>query len=189
MFRRFGKLPVPFDSNVSPITSFKKEWKYHLLINQTRFYCSRFAWFYRWFNLNFCCLHLLEHSGVHWLEALLLSTPQTDKQHETWTTPLLIHSLCYSYVLLCIYSENFVSCMAYFELWLSINFLLDETDVYRWDWNYRKNCSVSQHLLQFLSNKIAKKNQEDPGESLVDVNRKLITDDPENNIRNWFSDL
>ena len=79
--------------------------------------------------------------------------------------------------------------MAYFELWLSINFLLDETDVYRWDWNYRKNCSVSQHLSQFLSNKIAKKNQEDPGESLVDVNRKLITNDPENNIRNWFSDL
>ena len=80
--------------------------------------------------------------------------------------------------------------MAYFELWLSINFqLLDETDIYQWDWNYRKNCSVSQHLLQFLSNKIAKKNQEDPGESLVDVNRKLITDDPENNIRNWFSDL
>ena len=35
----------------------------------------------------------------------------------------------------------------------------------------------------------AKKNQEDPGESLVDINRKLITDDPENNIRNWFSDL
>ena len=79
--------------------------------------------------------------------------------------------------------------MAYFELWLSINFqLLDKTDVYRWDWNYRKNCSVSQHLLQFLSNKIAKKNQEDPGESLVDINSKLITDDPENNIRNWFSD-
>ena len=43
--------------------------------------------------------------------------------------------------------------------------------------------------LQFLGDKIAKKNQEDPGESLVDINRKLITDDPENNIRNWFSDL
>ena len=54
--------------------------------------------------------------------------------------------------------------------------------------NYRKNCSVSQHLLQFLGDKIAKKNQEDTGESLVDINRKLITDDPENNIRNWFSD-
>ena len=40
--------------------------------------------------------------------------------------------------------------------------------------------------LQFLGDKIAKKNQEDPGESLVDINRKLITDDPENNIRNWF---
>ena len=53
----------------------------------------------------------------------------------------------------------------------------------------KKNCSVSQHLLQFLGDKIAKKDQEDPGESLVDVNRKLITDDPENNIRNWFSDL
>ena len=52
-----------------------------------------------------------------------------------------------------------------------------------------KNCSVSQHLLQFLGDKIAKKDQEDPGESLVDINRKLITDDPENNIRNWFSDL
>ena len=47
----------------------------------------------------------------------------------------------------------------------------------------------STPFIQFLSNKIAKKNQEDPGESLVDVNRKLITDDPENNIRNWFSDL
>ena len=79
--------------------------------------------------------------------------------------------------------------MAYFELWLSINFqLLDKTDVYRWDWNYRKNCSVSQHLLQFLGDKIAKKDQEDPGESSVDIDRKLITDDPENNIRNWFSD-
>ena len=43
--------------------------------------------------------------------------------------------------------------------------------------------------LQFLGDKIAKKNQEDPGESLVDINRKLITDDPENNVRNWFSDL
>ena len=53
----------------------------------------------------------------------------------------------------------------------------------------KKNCSVSQHRLQFLGDKIAKKNQEDPGESLVDVNRKLITDDPENSIRNWFSDL
>ena len=53
----------------------------------------------------------------------------------------------------------------------------------------RKNCSVSQHLLQFLGDEIAKKDQVDPGESLVDINRKLITDDPENNIRNWFSDL
>ena len=51
-----------------------------------------------------------------------------------------------------------------------------------------KNCSASQHLLQFLGDKIAKKDQEDTGESLVDINRKLITDDPENNIRNWFSD-
>ena len=51
-----------------------------------------------------------------------------------------------------------------------------------------KNCSVSQHLLQFLGEKIAKKDQEDTSESLVDINRKLITDDPENNIRNWFSD-
>ena len=49
----------------------------------------------------------------------------------------------------------------------------------------KKNCSVSQHLLQFLGDKIAKKDQEDTGESLVDINRKLITDDPENNIRNW----
>ena len=32
------------------------------------------------------------------------------------------------------------------------------------------------------------KDQEDTGESSVDINRKLITDDPENNIRNWFSD-
>ena len=54
--------------------------------------------------------------------------------------------------------------------------------------NYRKNFSVSQHLLQFFGDKIAKKDQEDPGESLVDINRKLITDDPENNILNWFSD-
>ena len=38
----------------------------------------------------------------------------------------------------------------------------------------KKNCSVSQHLLQFLGDKIAKKDQEDPGESLVDINRKLI---------------
>ena len=69
-----------------------------------------------------------------------------------------------------------------------INFqLLDETDVYRRDWNYRKNCSVSQHLLQFLGDKIAKKNQDDPGESSVDIDRKLISDDPENYIRNWFS--
>ena len=52
----------------------------------------------------------------------------------------------------------------------------------------KKYCSVSQHLLQLLGDKIAKKNREDPGESLVDINRKLITDDPENNIRNWFSD-
>ena len=50
-----------------------------------------------------------------------------------------------------------------------------------------KNCSVSQHLLQFLGDKIAKKNQEDPGESSVDIDRKLIRDDPENYIRNWFS--
>ena len=89
----------PLNSNVSPIASFKKEWKYHLLINQALFYCSRFAWFYCWFNLSFDCLHLLEHGGVHWLEALLLSTLHTDTQHETWTIPLLIHILCYSYVL------------------------------------------------------------------------------------------
>ena len=78
--------------------------------------------------------------------------------------------------------------MAYFELWLSINFLLHETDVYRRTEITEKNCSVSQHLLQFLGDKIAKKNQEDTGESSVDINRKLITDDPENNFRNWFSD-
>ena len=77
--------------------------------------------------------------------------------------------------------------MAYFELWLSINFLLGETDVYRWDWNYRKkNCGVSQHLLHFLGDKTAKKKQT-PANS-VDINIKLITDDPENNIRNWLSD-
>ena len=52
----------------------------------------------------------------------------------------------------------------------------------------KKDCSVSQHLLQFLGDKIAQKNREDPGESLMVINRKLITDDPENNIRNWFSD-
>ena len=52
----------------------------------------------------------------------------------------------------------------------------------------KKNCNVSQHLLQFLGDKIAKKNQEDPGVSLMDINRKLITDDPENNIRNWLLD-
>ena len=51
----------------------------------------------------------------------------------------------------------------------------------------QKNFSVSQHFLHFLGDKIAKKNQEDPGESSVDINRKLITDDPENYIRNWFS--
>ena len=52
----------------------------------------------------------------------------------------------------------------------------------------KKNCSVSQHLLQFLGDKIAKKNREDSGESLMNINRKLMTNDPENNIRNWFSD-
>ena len=141
MFQRFRKLPVSLDSNVSLITSFKKEWKYHLLINQTWFYCSRFAWFYCWFNLSFYCLHLLEHGGVHWLVALLLSTPRTNTQHETWTIPLLIHKQFVTLtflIFLCIYSENYVSCMAYFELWLSIRFLLPETDVYWRDWNYRK---------------------------------------------------
>ena len=39
-----------------------------------------------------------------------------------------------------------------------------------------KNSSVSQHLLHFLGDKIAKNNQEDPGESSVDINRKLITE-------------
>ena len=99
MFRRFGKLPVPLELKCVPYNQSEKEWKYHLLINQAWFYCSRFAWFYCWFNLSFCCLHLLEHGGVHWLEASLLSTPHTDTQHETWTTPPLIHSFCYSYVL------------------------------------------------------------------------------------------
>ena len=78
--------------------------------------------------------------------------------------------------------------MAYFELWLSINFLLHETDVYRRDWNYRKKWQRKSTPFTVLGDKIAKKDQEDTGESLVDINRKLITDDPENNIRNWFSD-
>ena len=138
LFRKFGKLPVPLDSNVSSIISFKKEWKYHLLINQTWFYCSRFAWFYCWFNLSFCCLHLLEKSGVHWLEALLLSTPRTNTQHETRTIPLLIHNLCYSYVLnLSLYLHwKLCSSVLYGVLWTLIikwiNFQLldDETDVY-----------------------------------------------------------
>ena len=69
-----------------------------------------------------------------------------------------------------------------------INFqLLDVTFTDRTEITEKKLCSVSQHLLQFLGDKIAKKNQEDPGESSVDIDRKLITDDPENCIRNWFS--
>ena len=73
--------------------------------------------------------------------------------------------------------------------WINFQYL-DEIPTYTdgTEITEKKNCSVSQHLLQFLGDKIAKKNQEDPGESLVDINRKLITDDPENNIRNWFSD-
>ena len=73
--------------------------------------------------------------------------------------------------------------------WINFQYL-DEIPTYTdgTEITEKKNCSVSQHLLQFLGDKIAKKNQEDPGESLVGINRKLITDDPENNIRNWFSD-
>ena len=73
-----------------------------------------------------------------------------------------------------VYSENCVSCMAYFELWLSINFLLDETDVYRWHWNYRKKFQLKSTPFTLLGDKIAKNNQEDPGESSVNINRKLI---------------
>ena len=141
MFRRFGKLPVPLELKCVPYNQSENEWKYHLLINQAWFYCSRFAWFYCWFKLSSYCLHLLKHGGVHWLEALLLSTLHTNTQHETWTIPLLIHKQFVTLtflIFLCIYSENCVSCMAYFELWLSINFLLDETDVFRWHWNYGK---------------------------------------------------
>ena len=73
--------------------------------------------------------------------------------------------------------------------WINFQYL-DEIPTYTdgTEITEKKNCSVSQHLLQFLGDKIAKKDQEDTGESLVDINRKLITDDPENNIRNWFSD-
>ena len=72
--------------------------------------------------------------------------------------------------------------------WINFQYL-DEIPTYTdgTEITEKKNCSVSQHLLQFLGDKIAKKDQEDPGESLVDINRKLITDDPENYIRNWFS--
>ena len=115
-----GNCRRPLNSNVSPITRFKKEWKYHLLINQAWFYCSRFAWFYRWFNLSFCYLHVLEHGGVHWLEALLLSTLHTNTQHETWTTPLLIHSLCYSYVLNFSMYLQWKLCVLYGILWTLI---------------------------------------------------------------------
>ena len=66
--------------------------------------------------------------------------------------------------------------MAYFELWLSINFLLDETDVYRWHWNYRKKFQLKSTPFTLLGDKIAKNNQEDPGESSVNINRKLITE-------------
>ena len=68
--------------------------------------------------------------------------------------------------------------------WINFQYL-DEIPTYTdgTEITEKKNCSVSQHLLQFLGDKIAKKNQEDPCESLVDINRKLITDDPENNIR------
>ena len=55
-----------------------------------------------------------------------------------------------------------------------------------------KYCSVRHKIRKKIALKntslrrqTAKKNQEDS--SLVDINRKLITDDPENNIRNWFS--
>ena len=73
--------------------------------------------------------------------------------------------------------------------WINFQYL-DEIPTYTdgTEITEKKNCSVSQHLLQFLGDKIAKKNQEDTGESLVGINRKLITDDPENNFRNWFSD-
>ena len=152
----------PLNSNVSPIASFKKEWKYHLLINQALFYCSRFAWFCCWFNLSFDCLHLLEHGGVHWLEALLLSTLHTDTQHETWTIPLLIHSLCYSYVLF--FYVSIVTFVFKCPVWRTLNFdyqlifcsmkptYTDGTEI------TEKNGSVSQHLWQFLGDKIAKKN-------------------------------
>ena len=178
-----------------PIVSFKKEWKYHLLINHAWFYCSRLLVFIAdliWVSPG--CLNLLEHGGVHWLEALLLSTPHTDTQHETWTIPLLIHSLCYSYVLNLSMYLQWKLCLSvlYGVLWTLIikwiNFqLLDVTFTDRTEITEKKLCSVSQHLLQFLGDKIAKKNREDPGKSSVDIDRKLITDDPENCIRNWFS--
>ena len=59
--------------------------------------------------------------------------------------------------------------------WINFQYL-DEIPTYAdgTEITEKKNCSVSQHLLQFLGDKIAKKNQEDPCESLVDINRKLI---------------
>lgn len=75
LFQRFGKLCPALELKLVHCNNFKREWKYHLLINQIWFYCSPFAWFYYWINLSFAC----QHGSVHWLHT---------HTHKTWNTTL-----------------------------------------------------------------------------------------------------